>query len=76
MIFLHYIAGYSSFVFLNTNPNLKVYSFDLGGLEYTPTMAEKLAQLFPGRLEVHVIIVLRTSLILFFRMYGNLTYKT
>lgn len=45
-------AGYSTSVWLATNPLLKVINFDLPVMEYGASCAEFLQNKFPDRLEV------------------------
>ncbi len=45
-------AGHSAFMWLNSNPHLHLYSFDLGEHSYSWVMADQLQLLFPGRLNV------------------------
>ncbi len=43
-------AGHSTFTWLSANPNVHVYSFDMGKHRYSKPMAEFLSTMFPGRL--------------------------
>ncbi len=45
-------AGHSTFMWLNTNPDLVVYSFDIDMHNYTRPLAYQLQSMFPGRLHV------------------------
>ena len=45
-------AGHSTFMWLNTNPELIVYSFDIDMHNYTRPLAYELQSMFPGRLHV------------------------
>ena len=45
-------AGHSSFLWLSTNPQTHVYSFDIGEHKYSQKMAAYLQSQFPGRLNV------------------------
>ncbi len=45
-------AGHSAFMWLNVNPDVRVYSFDIGIHHYTRIMAQTLESMFPGRLHV------------------------
>ena len=45
-------AGHSSFLWLSANPNLRVYSFDIGVHKYAKKMANHLQSQFPNRLNV------------------------
>ena len=45
-------AGHSSLLWLTANPNLHVYSFDIGIHKYAKEMAKYLQSRFPGRLNV------------------------
>jgi hypothetical protein len=44
-------AGHSSIVFLASNPNAILYSFDLGNLPWTAKSVEFISYLFPGRFQ-------------------------
>ena len=45
-------AGHSSLMWLQSNPAVHVYSFDLGKHDYAKTMAYYLQSIYPGRLTV------------------------
>ena len=45
-------AGHSAFMWLNANPDLVVYSFDIDVHNYTRPMVYKLQSMFPGRLHL------------------------
>lgn len=44
-------AGHSAAIYLNANPQAKVYSFDIGQFSYTRGNAELMKSLFPDRFE-------------------------
>ncbi len=43
-------AGHSTFTWLASNPDVHVYSFDIGDHRYSRRVAESLSGMFPGRL--------------------------
>ena len=45
-------AGHSAFIFLASNPNVSLVSFDLGRYPFTKVMAEHIQSLFPGRFNI------------------------
>ena len=45
-------AGHSAFMWLNANPDLVVYSFDIDMHNYTRPMVYQLQSMFPGRLHL------------------------
>ncbi len=45
-------AGHSAFLWLNSKPDVRVFSFDLGQHSYTRPAALVLQKMFPGRLNV------------------------
>ena len=49
---LGFNAGHSTFMWLNANPDVHVYSFDIGEHKYARPMADVLREMFPGRLNV------------------------
>ena len=49
---LGFNAGHSTFMWLNANPNVHVYSFDIGEHKYARPMADVLDEMFPDRLNV------------------------
>ena len=46
-------AGHSTLVWLESNPNVHVYTFDINGHPYTAPMVAYLQKTYPGRLTEH-----------------------
>ena len=47
-----FLQGHSAFIWLNSNSNTKLYSFDIGEHNYTRPSVQLLQSMFPGRLHI------------------------
>ena len=64
-------AGHSAFIWLNVNPDVRVFSFDIGIHHYTIPMAQALRKMFPDRLSL-MIGDSRVTLPKFRRLYKQI----